>query len=112
MKAILNTKGNFLLLDPSSGQEVPYHRPAVVEVTNFFQARLGIGQLEVIHANLPDIADDKELAACIKEHGVDEGVETYLLTLAALTATPDEDEASFEPETLTTAKAKTDGDPV
>lgn len=104
MKAILNTKGNFLLVDPMSGQEVPYHRPAVVEVTNFFQARLGIGQLEVLHANLPDIADDKELEACIKEHGIAEGVETYMLTLAALTAQPT--------EVATSAKAKSDGRPV
>lgn len=91
MKAIVETVGDFMLVCPQTNQMVPFHRPAVVEVTTFFFARLGIGQLKTIADNLPDFADDAELAASIKQEGSNKaGVDLYLLTLDALAAKPEE----------------------
>lgn len=90
MKAIVETVGDFMLICPQTNQMIPFHRPAVVEVTNFFFARLGIGQLKTIADNLPDFASDKELVDAIQQEGsAQAGVELYLLTLEALAAKPE-----------------------
>lgn len=86
MKAIVETKGTFQLMDPGLNQFIPHNRPAVVTVTPFIQTRLGLGQLTVVAGSLPDIASDAELVASIAAYGPEEGVSTYLLTLEALSA--------------------------
>ena len=86
MKAIVETQGSFQLMDPGTGQFIPHNRPAVVTVSPFIQTRLGLGQLTVVAANLPDIANDAGLVASLAEYGPEEGLSTYLLTLEALTA--------------------------
>lgn len=91
MKAIVQTTGEFMLVCPRTSQMVPFNRPAVVDVTTFFFARLGLGQLKTIADNLPDFAKDEDLVAAIKQEGtVEAGVEQYLLTLEALSAPPAE----------------------
>lgn len=103
-KAIVETVGDFVLVCPQTNQMVPFHRPAVVEVTTFFFARLGIGQLKTVADNLPDFADDKELAEAIQKEGsVKAGVELYLLTLDALSAKPEDEPPPPTPKAPTKA---------
>lgn len=109
MKAIIKTTGRFQLICPTTDQIVPHHRPAVVEVSPFFFARIGIGQLEVVEGNLPPIANDKEFVVAIKEAegDIDKAVADYMLTLAALTA-PTEDQQEGQRQDTEPAS---DGDP-
>lgn len=109
MKAIIKTTGRFQLICPASDQTVPHNRPAVVEVTPFFFARIGIGQLLVVEGNLPAIANDKEFVGAIKEAGgdIDKAVADYMLTLEALTAPTEEQQERQRQE----AEAEPDGEP-
>lgn len=110
MKAIIKTTGRFQLICPASNQTVPHNRPAVVEVTPFFFARIAIGQLTVVEGNLPAIASDKEFVEAIKEAGgdIDKAVADYMLTLAALTAPTEEEQQEGQRQD---AEPEPDGEP-
>lgn len=60
MKLLIETTGDFLLLDPSSGLEIHWNRPTVSPMTNYIQHRMAFGQLNVIANDLGDDATDEE----------------------------------------------------
>lgn len=59
MKLLVETVGDFMLMDTSSAQEVPPDRPGVVENTNFLSGRVSNGQVKVL-AELVEDATDAE----------------------------------------------------
>jgi hypothetical protein len=61
VKILAETKGSFQLLEPMSGELLPFNRPAVVFSTSFFQTRIARGDVTV-HAELKDEATDAEFA--------------------------------------------------
>lgn len=65
-KALVETTGNFLLYEPFTGDVVYAERPGVVEVTNFFTARLALGQLRLLIADLPEGVSDKDFVEVLK----------------------------------------------
>lgn len=62
MKAIVETKGQIMLVEPTSRDVIPEDRPAVVHWSNFLESRAGSGQIKVYKANLPDEASDADWA--------------------------------------------------
>ena len=82
-KALVKTSGSFQLVCQSSGQLVPFNRPVVVEMSVFFNARAGLGQLIVMENDLSDIATDALLVQCIEQEkgNVDKGVERFRLKI-------------------------------
>ena len=65
-KILAETKGDFMLMDVFSNQEIEAHRPCVVERSAFINARIGVGQVVVL-ANLKPQATDAELVKYITE---------------------------------------------
>lgn len=66
MKMLAETKGDFMFLDLSVGQRINSHRPSVVVVTDFLNARIGLGHIIKV-ADVPDEATDEEFEAYWKE---------------------------------------------
>lgn len=59
MKILAETTGSFALQDVGMGlQTIPAHRPAVVISSNFFQSRMGLGQIKML-GELLDTATDE-----------------------------------------------------
>ena len=61
-KAILRVKTPINLLEPVTGELLAEDRPYVLIWTQFFQARVGAGQVEVLEGDLPMEASDEEFA--------------------------------------------------
>lgn len=68
MKYIVETMGDFQLLDPSvpGGQLLPAHRPAVLEKTGFIGQRISLGQVRIL-AEVNDEATDAEFEQYLRE---------------------------------------------
>lgn len=66
MKVIVETKGNFMLLN-SNGEEIDSNRPSVAKYTPFIDARIHRGDLRSLATGLPLEASDKEFAKALKE---------------------------------------------
>ena len=69
MKLLVETTGNFLLINPLNGQEIHYNRPTVVEPSGFITNHIGILNIKVLSNELPDEASDAEFAAWYAEAG-------------------------------------------
>lgn len=84
MKILAQTKGEFLLFDTATSQEIPHNRPAVVDRSHFFDARIAIGQIQVLHPELKDSATDEEFKKYLKESDgdIDLAVESFLSAFA------------------------------
>lgn len=67
MKVIAKTTSSILLLDPTTRDILPAGRPAVITWTQFFQARTGLGQIEVLQNGLPNEANDADFLQYLKE---------------------------------------------
>jgi hypothetical protein len=65
-KVLVETKGNFMLMDVITGAEIEAHRPCVVVRSSFIAARSAIGQIKVL-AELKVEATDAELVKYINE---------------------------------------------
>lgn len=85
MKLIVETTGEFMLMDPMSMNEVPPDRPAVFAPGAFVQQQMGLGQLRVLASDLPDEANDAEWAAWLHEceGNVPFAIESYKAKFAA-----------------------------
>ena len=69
MKYLVETTGQFILHDAAHGQVIEGHRPSVVTMTDWLNARLGHGQLRIVLPDLPDTATDEEFVGYWKEAG-------------------------------------------
>ena len=104
-KVLVETTGPFQLLSMATFQGIQAHRPSVIVMEPFFQARLGIGQVRVLCNNLKTEATDKEFAEFWKEAKGDKAlaVQSFLAKYDADYAGPKEVE---EPAKKPGAKAK------
>lgn len=67
MKHLVETTGNFMLLDLGSAQEIDAFRPTVVRLTEWMGVRISKGELKVVAADLKDEATDAEFVTYMKE---------------------------------------------
>lgn len=83
MKLLVETTGQFMLVDAITGDILEAHRPSVVRSTSFITARATIGQVGVIHNQLPEEASDEEFAKFWRDSGGDKdlAVDSYLASL-------------------------------
>jgi hypothetical protein len=68
-KLLVETSGEFMLIDTAGNQEIPSNRPAVIRSTPFSNRFAGTGQLVIIVSDLPDEATDAEFAQYWEEAG-------------------------------------------
>lgn len=66
MKALVETTGDFMLYNASTGEVVEAHRPSLITEGYFLQAQLGLGQLRVLELGFPEEATDAEWAEWLK----------------------------------------------
>lgn len=80
----------FGLMDASTGQDISAFRPTVVARTGFVTQRLGLGQLEILLNDLPDVATDADFVKYLDEAkgDVTKAVEDFDLAMKALSAEP------------------------
>jgi len=69
---LVKTTGDFMLVDRSTRCEIPYNRPAVVRESNFINARVSLGQIKILNAELPDSATDEDFVKYWNDSGHDE----------------------------------------
>lgn len=62
MKMIVESTGDFMLMDVITGAVVEPDRPAVVPEGAFVANQVAIGQLRILHTGLSDDATDAEFA--------------------------------------------------
>jgi hypothetical protein len=59
MNILVETTGQFGLLDSESWTSIPHDRPALVRATNFIASRAACGQLKILLQDVPeDIKDE------------------------------------------------------
>lgn len=93
MKLLVETIGDFMLMDGGAGQEIEAHRPCVVVSSNFVSMRMAVKQIKVL-GELTDEATDAEFITFLNESGddVELAVGSFL--------------AKYAPEKVTEKKAK------
>jgi hypothetical protein len=96
MKILAHTTGSFVLVDPTTGDEIAHFRPSVVRRSSFIDTRAKLGQV-VIVKELKPTATDKEFAKFLKEadNNLDLAMESFL-SVYDIDA-PDEDAQADEP---------------
>lgn len=67
MKLLLETTGDFMLVDPQTNSEIAWNRPSVCAMSGFIQMRMAAGQLKVIANDLDDSATDDEFVKFVAE---------------------------------------------
>lgn len=70
MKQIVETTGNFMLIEPHTRETVEPNRPCVVSKTKFFSERMGVGELKYL-CDVPDTVTDLDFAKVFKEQNGD-----------------------------------------
>lgn len=60
MKVLVETTSSIMLVDPLSGDVLPWNRPAVMRWTTFLDTRTGLGQVKVLANEIPDDATDED----------------------------------------------------
>jgi hypothetical protein len=90
-KMIVKTTGPFQLVDVHGGGHARAGIASLVDVNNFFQHRIGLGQLDVIATNFPDDATDAEFQSVVAAADGDLvlAVESYRAELAARLTPPE-----------------------
>ena len=79
MKHLVETTGDFMLLDSSTRTSIRHDRPTIVKVTPFVTTRLGTGELKLLIQDLPEEATDDEMFEYIMLAGdAATGVAAYL----------------------------------
>lgn len=67
VKHLIETDGEFMLMDPQTGQVISENRPSVVKSTTFLEERISKGQVNLIRARLPESASDEEFVTYWQE---------------------------------------------
>lgn len=81
MKHLVETSGQFMLVDPYTRTTIRHDRPTVARVSEFLVERVARGDIKIIVQELPEQANDAELYEFIAEAGdVATGVAAYLAT--------------------------------
>lgn len=82
---ILETTGDFGLVDPSNGAYIQPFRPTVAKVTAFIQQRIATNQIRVLSDPLPDDANDADFAKFLQDSDgkVDLAVAAYISSFDA-----------------------------
>lgn len=62
-KLLIETTGDFMLMDNSTGAEIHWNRPTVCPRSNFIGARTAMGQIKVLSNELSEDATDEEFGA-------------------------------------------------
>jgi len=90
--SLVETVGDFQLVD-NHNQLIPAHRPAVVEMSHFFQARALLNQLRLVAGELKDTATDKEFASYWRESAGDRelAIESFLSAFGPKAVEPEPD---------------------
>lgn len=97
MKQIVQTTGNFMLVEPSTREVVESSRPCVVSKTSFFAERIGLNQLSSL-GEVPDEASDIEFRDYWRDCGkdADMAVSSYIAKFQ-----PEAEEEPEEPKRQT-----------
>lgn len=103
MKALVETTGAFMLYDMGTREEVSDARPSVLTQGQFLQVQVSIGQLRVLHAELPEEATDADWEAWLVE--CDGDVEFAIASYVAKLAEPPEEKPLTAKERKAQAKA-------
>ena len=98
MKILVETTGEFQLVDPFTAELIPSHRPGVVTATQFVEGRCARGEVKVL-AQLQDNATDEEFVNYWKE-SPEIAVDAFKSEFApeAVTKAEDDDEADQRPK--------------
>jgi hypothetical protein len=104
MKILAHTTGSFMLVDPTTGDEISYSRPSVVRRSSFFDTRVKIGQV-VIVKELKPTATDKEFAKFLKEADGDAALAMESFLSAYDIDAPDQEPEAEEKKASRTKKA-------
>lgn len=109
MKHLVETSGEFMLVDPYSRTTIDSNRPTIVPVTVFIKERVATGEITLLVQDLPEEADDYKMYEFILEAGDTEvGVAAYLATfgLDAIGRPIETETQAKKQETLTLSKKK------
>lgn len=84
-KALVETIGDHMYVDPINGQVIEADRPAVVEVTSFVSQKIADGQIKLLTPNLPEEATDEDFLKTHdefkgNENGTNSSVASYAAT--------------------------------
>lgn len=67
MKLLVETTGPFLLVQTTTGMEVPYNRPCVILADGWFQNQVALGQVKTLSNPLPENETDADFLGYWKE---------------------------------------------
>lgn len=110
MKYLVETSGNFMLIDQSVEVEIQHDRPTIVIPTAFIHAAAARGQLKILRNDMPEESNDSDFAGYWAE---DQklAVEAYLSKFSPdavqdpIEPTPDPIEPTPEPAPAADVKA-------
>lgn len=109
MKMIVETTGSFGLLDPYTGDYLPFNRPCVVNTNEFMATRISLEQLKLL-GMVTDKATDKEFVAYLKDSGKPSKKATDLAVASFISAfEPEEDKPKVKPKFKGKGKVNEDG---
>lgn len=78
IKVVVETIGPYMLIDPMTGDEIPFNRPAVVKWSSFLDSRLAAKQLRILETEINPEATDADFMSVLDASGGD-----FELALAA-----------------------------
>ena len=90
MKMLVETTGDFMLMQTTTGFDIQSDRPCVVAVDAWVHNQLGLKSLVVLNNDLPDTATDEDFLTYWKECKRDKAmaVPSYLSQFAPVEAEP------------------------
>lgn len=96
-RMIVATTGNFSLCCLVTNQEIEAFRPSVIRPSTFFSSRMGLGQIDILVDNLPEIASDEEFAKTLKacDGDVELAISSYVEEVRALYEAEEDDTDSL-----------------
>ena len=96
-RMIVATTGNFALCCLVTNQEIEAFRPSVIRPSAFFSSRMGLGQINILVDNLPEIASDEEFAKTLKacDGDVELAISSYVEEVQALYEAEEDDTDSL-----------------
>ena len=96
-RMIVATTGNFALCCLVTNQEIEAFRPSVIRPSAFFSSRIGLGQINILVDNLPEIASDEEFAKTLKacDGDVELAISSYVEEVKALYEAEEDDTDSL-----------------
>lgn len=83
-KAIVETVGDHMYIDPTNGQVIEHDRPTVVTLTPFVSQKIADGEIKLLTPNLPKQASDEDfLKTHVEFAGNDNGKNSAVASYAA-----------------------------